>query len=144
MTIKTITAATRKNQEKNPSCIRHLRSSRIRHPKTGSLTRGPPEEISHIRHLVHFLNSSPSISHIQHLMFFLKSVPVICPNFGVSPYRMERGVLFQSFKSYTRKPFSCSLSFCSICRAIIPYCSVLFLLCQSTWIVFSCSFSKIF
>lgn len=67
-----------------------------------------------------------------------------CLNLDASDYCPDDVVLFQSLKSYTKKPLLRSFSFCSICRAIIPYCSFLFLLCQSTYCVFSCNFSRIF
>jgi hypothetical protein len=68
-TIKTITVVNRKNQEKTISHLRRLGISQIRHPKPGSLIPCPPEQISQIRRLHHFPNSTPGISRIRHLTF---------------------------------------------------------------------------
>jgi len=70
MTSKTTTSAIQKNQEKNISHLRHLRISQVRHPKTGSLTFCPPDQISQSRRLHHFPYSSPPVSRTRRFAFF--------------------------------------------------------------------------
>ena len=67
--IKTITVATRKNQQKTISHIRRFLVSQIRHLKTRSLIPCSPEQISQSRRLYHFPYSSPRVSRFRRFVF---------------------------------------------------------------------------